>query len=73
MKLETNLRNFLVIPYDCEAAPAMPSLRPWIKPKNGATSAAVLSDEVYFAHIAFGGKTARFAKKISGWGIPFNT
>ena len=34
---------------------------------------AALADEVYFAHIAFGGKTARLAKKISGWGIPFNT
>jgi len=31
---------------------------------------ATLADEVYFAHITPGGKTARLAEQISGWGIP---
>ena len=31
---------------------------------------AALSNEVYFAHISPGGKTARVAEQISGWGIP---
>jgi predicted Rossmann fold nucleotide-binding protein DprA/Smf involved in DNA uptake len=30
---------------------------------------AALADEVYFAHIAPGGKTERLAEQISGWGI----
>jgi predicted Rossmann fold nucleotide-binding protein DprA/Smf involved in DNA uptake len=33
---------------------------------------AALSDEVYFVHITPGGKTARLAEQISGWGIPLN-
>jgi len=31
--------------------------------------AAAMADEVYFAHMTPGGKTARLAKQISGWGI----
>jgi len=31
---------------------------------------AALSDEVYFAHIAPGGKTAQLAKQVSRWGVP---
>jgi len=31
---------------------------------------AALADDVYFAHISPGGKTARLAEQISGWGIP---
>jgi predicted Rossmann fold nucleotide-binding protein DprA/Smf involved in DNA uptake len=31
---------------------------------------AALADEVYFAHITAGGKTARVAEQISGWGLP---
>ena len=34
---------------------------------------AAMADEVYSAHIAPGGKTARLAEQISKWGIPFNT
>ena len=33
---------------------------------------AALADEVYFAHATPGGKTARLAEQISGWGIPIN-
>ena len=33
---------------------------------------AALADEVYFAHITPGGKTARLAEQISGWGLPIN-
>ena len=33
---------------------------------------AALADEVYFAHITPGGKTARLAEKISAWGLPIN-
>ena len=33
---------------------------------------AALADEVYFAHTTLGGKTARLAENISGWGIPVN-
>jgi predicted Rossmann fold nucleotide-binding protein DprA/Smf involved in DNA uptake len=33
---------------------------------------AALADKVYLAHITPGGKTARLAEQISGWGIPFN-
>ena len=31
---------------------------------------AALADEVYFAHVAPGGKTARLAEQIAGWGLP---
>lgn len=31
---------------------------------------AALSEEVYFAHIAPGGKTAQLAKQVSRWGVP---
>ena len=31
---------------------------------------AALADEVYFAHITPGGKTAQLAEQISAWGIP---
>jgi len=30
---------------------------------------AALADEVYFAYITPGGKTAQLAEQISGWGI----
>ena len=33
---------------------------------------AALADEVCFAHATPGGKTARLAEQISGWGIPIN-
>jgi predicted Rossmann fold nucleotide-binding protein DprA/Smf involved in DNA uptake len=33
---------------------------------------AALADEVYFAHITPGGKTARLAEQISGWCLPIN-
>ena len=33
---------------------------------------AALADEVYLAHITPGGKIARLAEQISGWGIPIN-
>ncbi len=31
---------------------------------------AALADDVFFAHTTPGGKTARLAEQISGWGIP---
>ncbi len=31
---------------------------------------AAMADEVYFAHITPGGKTARLAEQVSGWNIP---
>jgi predicted Rossmann fold nucleotide-binding protein DprA/Smf involved in DNA uptake len=31
---------------------------------------AAMADEVYFAHVAPGGKTARLGEQISGWGVP---
>jgi predicted Rossmann fold nucleotide-binding protein DprA/Smf involved in DNA uptake len=31
---------------------------------------AAMADKVYFAHTTPGGKTARLAEQISGWGIP---
>ncbi|MBU0736233.1 MAG: DNA-processing protein DprA [Proteobacteria bacterium] len=31
---------------------------------------AALADEVHFAHVTPGGKTARVAEQISGWGLP---
>jgi predicted Rossmann fold nucleotide-binding protein DprA/Smf involved in DNA uptake len=34
------------------------------------TLVAALADEVYFAHVTPGGKTARLEEQISGWGIP---
>jgi predicted Rossmann fold nucleotide-binding protein DprA/Smf involved in DNA uptake len=31
---------------------------------------AALADEIYFAHITPGGKTARLAEQVSTWGVP---
>jgi predicted Rossmann fold nucleotide-binding protein DprA/Smf involved in DNA uptake len=66
---------------ECIEAGRLLLLSPFVPPQRRLTAVlseqrnklvAALADEVYLAHITPGGKTARLAEQISGWGIPIN-